>query len=45
METIIIDAEWEELPPHFVTSSATGLGREEVLKYIRDINRGLQQET
>ena len=40
-----LQAEWEELPPHFVTSSATGLGREEVLKYIRDINRGLQQET
>ena len=25
---------WEELPPVFITSSETGLGREEVLDYI-----------
>lgn len=25
---------WEELPPHFVTSSPTGLGREEMLAFI-----------
>jgi GTP-binding protein len=25
---------WEELPPHFVTSSPTGLGREEMLEFI-----------
>lgn len=30
--------EWEELPPHFVTSSAQGRGREEVLDYIEQIN-------
>ena len=29
---------WEELPPHFVTSSATGRGREELLAYIESIN-------
>ena len=32
---------WEEMPPHFVTSAEKGLGREEVLSYIEDINRSL----
>lgn len=30
---------WEELPPYFVTSSETRLGREEVLDYIDSINK------
>lgn len=30
--------EWEELPQHFVTSSAQGRGRDEVLDYIDQIN-------
>ena len=30
--------EWEELPPHFVTSSAQGRGRDEVLDDIEQIN-------
>ena len=30
--------EWEELPPYFVTSSAQGRGRDEVLDYIEQIN-------
>lgn len=29
---------WEELPPHFVTSSERGTGRDEVLQYIDSIN-------
>lgn len=33
---------WEELPPHFVTSSANKLGREELLNYIASINRSIQ---
>ena len=32
---------WEELPPIFITSAEKGLGREEVLGYIRDINASL----
>lgn len=32
---------WEELPPHFVTSSETRQGREELLDYIEEINRSL----
>lgn len=38
-----LQEEWEELPPHFVTSSATGQGRDEVLKYIQDLNKEVAQ--
>ncbi len=34
--------EWEELPPVFVTSSETALGREEVLQYINSVNETLR---
>lgn len=34
-----LSEEWEELPPHFVTSSATGLGKDEVLGFIDDCNK------
>ncbi len=30
--------EWEELPPHFVTSSEKRMGRNELLGYIESIN-------
>ena len=33
--------EWEELPPVFVTSSETSLGRDEILQYIAQINETL----
>lgn len=31
--------QWEELPPIFITSSETGVGREDVLNYIEEINK------
>ena len=34
---------WEELPPYFITSSSSRQGREEVLNYIDEINRSLQE--
>lgn len=34
--------EWEELPPHFVTSSESGMGRQEVLDYVEQINQSLK---
>lgn len=34
--------QWEELPPCFLTSSETAMGREEVLQYIADINQTLK---
>ena len=33
--------EWEELPPVFVTSSESAVGRDEVLQYISEVNRML----
>lgn len=36
---------WEEIPPYFVTSSESKLGREEVLDYIGSINAELAGET
>ena len=35
--------EWEDLPPVFVTSSETAMGRDELLAYITDINKSLEQ--
>lgn len=34
--------EWEELPPIFVTSSAKGEGRDEMLDYIDQVNQTLK---
>lgn len=39
-----LSEQWEELPPHFVTSSEKGLGRNEVLSYIEQINNGLAEQ-
>lgn len=33
---------WEEMPQYFVSSSTSGTGREEILDYISDINRQVQ---
>ncbi len=33
---------WEEMPNYFITSSSSGLGKEEVLSYIDDINKQLK---
>lgn len=33
-----LSKQWEELPPHFVTSSEKGIGRDEILGYIAQIN-------
>ena len=39
-----LSEQWEELPPHFVTSSEKGLGRDEVLGYIEHINKSLKEQ-
>jgi len=36
-----LSEQWEELPPYFVTSATTRQGRDELVKYIEDINRSL----
>ena len=33
--------DWEELPPVFITSSETSVGRDEVLQYIAEVNETL----
>lgn len=37
--------QWEEMPPHFVTSAETKFGRDTVLNYIEEINASLEQES
>jgi GTP-binding protein len=34
-------ADWEELPPYFVSSSSNNTGRDEILNYIGEINQEL----
>ncbi len=36
---------WEELPPTFISSSETGLGREEILDYIESVLKSLESES
>ena len=32
---------WEQLPPHFITSATTTLGRDDILNYIDSINKSI----
>ena len=36
--------QWEELPPHFVSSSEDRTGRMDILNYIENINKDLKEE-
>ena len=36
--------QWEELPPYFITSSLTGVGKDDVLLYIESINISLNKK-
>ena len=36
---------WEELPPIFVTSAEKGLGEQELISYIEDINRDIANQS
>lgn len=37
-----LEEQWETLPPYFVSSSETRAGREDILKYIEDINKQIE---
>ena len=39
-----IKQSWEELPPYFITSSESRLGRDEQLDYIDQINKSISEE-
>lgn len=41
---ILLQDQWEELPPYFITSSESGLGKENLLEYIEQINQTLRQQ-
>ncbi len=36
-----LQEEWEVLPPYFITSSGTGLGREAFLDYVDTVNKSM----
>lgn len=38
----VLQEEWEELPPSFITSATSKLGKDELLDYIDSINKDLQ---
>ena len=48
-DRIILSEFWESLPPCFISSSANGLGKEEILDYIgsvlSDVKKGTQTNT
>ena len=37
--------QWEELPPHFITSSENRMGRDELLGYIEQINKEINSKS
>jgi len=39
-----LKGQWEELPPYFITSSLTGVGKDDVLSYIESINISLNKK-
>ena len=39
-----LQEQWEELPPHFISSSEKKTGRMEILDYIESINKSLTKE-
>ena len=39
-----IKQSWKELPPYFITSSESRLGRDELLDYIDQINKSISEE-
>ena len=38
-----LEDRWVELPPYFITSSEKKLGRDDVLDYIDQINKSLEE--
>jgi len=37
----VLKQSWEELPPYFISSSESKLGRKEIIEYIRQINTSI----
>lgn len=41
----LLDGAWAEVPPHFTTSSASRLGRDELLTYVDSINKAFFEQS
>ncbi|NPA34320.1 MAG: YihA family ribosome biogenesis GTP-binding protein, partial [Chlorobi bacterium] len=41
----LLSTEWEELPPMFVSSAKTRVGREELLNFIHDITQQIEHSS
>ena len=39
----MLEGSWEQVPPHFITSSSNGAGRDDLLEYIQSINDSLEK--
>ena len=39
-----LEEQWEELPPHFISSAEKQTGRDEILDYIEKVNASLKQQ-
>jgi GTP-binding protein len=40
----LLQGVWAEMPPYFITSAENATGRDEVLAYIEDINKGFEAD-
>ncbi|MFS4494869.1 ribosome biogenesis GTP-binding protein YihA/YsxC [Maribacter sp. 2308TA10-17] len=40
----MINGIWEEAPQHFITSSSKSIGRDELLNFIHEVNKGFSKE-
>lgn len=40
-KTILLETAWEEFPNYFISSSTNGIGQEEILSYIQQVNDNL----
>lgn len=36
--------DWDEVPLDFMTSTVTGIGRDEIVKYIREVNQEIKKQ-
>lgn len=37
----VLKKDWEEVPPSFATSTATGIGKDDLIHYIKEINHSI----
>lgn len=40
----VLKMDWDEVPLDFMTSTVTGIGRDEIVKYIREVNQEIKKQ-